>query len=89
MEINEAPEKIFLEWYRIGDKKYREWCITPKTNDKPVEYTRTDAFIEKAEKAMIEWAGTYISKTTGGGVRERKMLATDLLNYFNKYMKGD
>lgn len=46
-----APEKIFLEWYRIGDKKYRDWCIIPKTNDESVEYIRTDAFIKKA----CEW----------------------------------
>lgn len=46
----DAPEKIFLEWYRIGDEKYREWCIIPKTNDEPVEYTCTDVFIEKALK---------------------------------------
>lgn len=46
-----APEKIYLEWYREGDKIYRDWCITPKTNNEPVEYTRTDAFIEKA----CEW----------------------------------
>lgn len=82
----ETPEKIYLEWYRIGDKKYREWVITPKTNNEPVEYTRTDAIIEKVKKAMIEWAGTYVSKT-GKGVKERKTLAFDLLNYFEKYME--
>ena len=54
METNEAPEKIFLEWYRIGDKEYRDWCITPKTNNEPVEYTRTDVFIEKACKAFCK-----------------------------------
>ena len=48
---------------------------------------KKDAFIEKAEKAMIEWAGTYISKTTGGGVKERKSLANDLLSYFKNYIK--
>ena len=50
MKANEAPEKIFLEWYRIGDKKYRDWVITPKTNNEPIQYTRTDAFVEKALK---------------------------------------
>ena len=49
-----APEKIFLEWYKIGDKKYRDWCITPKTNNEPVEFIRTDAFIEKAKEAFCK-----------------------------------
>lgn len=45
-----APEKIYLEWYCFGDKKYREWVITPKTNNEPVEYTRTNIFIENTLK---------------------------------------
>ena len=83
----EAPEKIYLyPSDRAGEEYEDEWGTIP-WGEGCVEYTRTDAFIEKAEKAMIEWAGTYISKTTGGGVRERKVLATDLLNYFKKYIK--
>ena len=54
MKANEAPEKIYLEWYTIGDERRRDWCITPKTNDEPVEYTRTDAFINKALNWMDE-----------------------------------
>ncbi len=79
-----APEKLYLRDTGIlGDG-----ISTGRFRDTDIEYILTDAFIEKAEKAMIEWAGTYISKTTGGGARERKVLATDLLNYFKKYMKG-
>ena len=46
MKANEAPEKIYLEFYRVGDKKYREWVITPKTNDEPIQYIRKDALVK-------------------------------------------
>ena len=75
----EAPEKIYLypddtagyeyeaEW---GDKPWGEDCV---------EYTRTDAFIEKAceylEPVLTEYAGYYV-----GG---------DILEHFKKYMKGE
>jgi hypothetical protein len=82
----EAPEKIYVTESMLFMTNPE---ITLQGNGNKLEYTRTDAFIEKAEKAMIEWAGTYVSKTTGGGVRERKVLATDLLNYFKKYIRGE
>jgi len=85
MKANEAPEKIFLEWYRIGDKKYRDWCITPKTNDEPVEYTRTNAFMKKAKEAFC--------KATCNGHPPRST-CTSLgtckeYDDFVKYMKGE
>ena len=82
MKANEMPEKIFLEWYKIGDKKYREWCIIPKTNDEPVEYIRTDAFMMKARKwfeKQNEWTGL-------DGVRHCDM---DEFEDFENYMKGE
>ncbi len=54
MKQNEAPEKIYLEWYCVGDEKYREWVITPKTNNEPVEYLRADVVIEKALAYLSE-----------------------------------
>lgn len=77
MQANEAPEKIFLEWYRIGDEKYRDWCIVPKTNDKPVEYTRTNAFIEKA----CEWMSSHLQMQYDG--------FGSFIKDFRKAMKGD
>ena len=79
-QIN-APEKIFLEWYRIGDKKYRDWCIIPKTNDESVEYTRTDAFIEKACEWLKENGGSY-------WMDDYDLPTDDLVNDFKKYMEG-
>ena len=76
-----APEKIFLEWYRIGDKKYRDWCIIPKTNDESVEYTRTDAFVEKACDYLMEYE--FNDSPT---IADRRKRVEDFKNYL-KYGK--
>lgn len=50
MEANEAPEKIYLYASdRAGEEYEDEWSTFPW--GECVEYTRTDAFIEKA----VEW----------------------------------
>lgn len=85
MQANEAPEKIFLEWYRIGDEKYRDWCIAPKTNDEPVEYTRTDAFIEKA----CEFLKSYRQDTCDGLGYIADVVNDETIEDFKKYMKGE
>ena len=46
MKTNEAPEKIYLRHNHKGDIG-AGWLIFPLTNN-DIEYTRTDAFIEKA-----------------------------------------
>ena len=89
--MKNLPDKIYLatteEIQNLDSSFVGIAHSNPKDIIKPIEYIRKDAFTEKAKKAMIEWAGTYISKTTGGGVKERKALANDLLSYFKKYMK--
>ena len=60
MDINEAPEKIYLH-PDIGDKEFiRPWLKRP-FNENSVEYTRTDAFIEKA----CEWLEKNVAEATG------------------------
>ena len=85
MKTNEAPEKIFLEWYRIGDKKYRDWCIMPKTNDESVEYTHTDAFIEKA----CEWLKDNIYHRVYECGDRLGFPTAEFIDEFRKYMKGE
>ncbi len=76
MKPNEASEKIYLEWYCIGNEKYREWVITPKTNNEPIQYTRTDAFIEKAENYLRNKCQRFI------------LTEKDIEDFVN-YMKGE
>ena len=83
----EAPEKIYLEWYRIGDKKYRDWCIIPKTNDEPVEYTLTDAFIEKALAYLHN--KFYFNNVFYGIVNTDFNAMEEMYEDFKNYMKGE
>lgn len=55
--MKEAPEKIYLQdsmsTDTIGDL-WPEW-FDAEVSDNSIEYTRTDAFIEKAMKFLKEW----------------------------------
>ena len=48
MKAIEAPKKIILSADRESGKLYDEWVINDYTDNIKIEYTRTDAFIEKA-----------------------------------------
>jgi hypothetical protein len=73
-----APEKIYL----TSDEK-KSYVFTQKRSDgMGVEYTRTDAFIEKA----CEWL-----KKNGCGywLDDSALSNKDLIEEFKKYMKGE
>ena len=87
MKANEAPEKIYVQlpsrnW--IG----RTWNETPiKEGDNPnwknatnIEYTRTDAFIEKAYEYL-----SYHLDTSKIDVNYK----FEFIEKFIKYMKGE
>ena len=74
MKANEAPEKLyFFEGEPILSARSK------KREDANIEYTRTDAFIEKAcewlEPVLKNYAGYYAG--------------ADTLGDFRKYMKGE
>lgn len=71
---NEAPEKIYL----TEDNPLKEWYRTKQVGFDSIEYTRTDAFIEKA----CEWLEPVLKNYAGYYVGE------DNLRDFKKYMKG-
>lgn len=54
-----APEKIYLH-PTSNDKVGASWLVFPLTNE-DIEYTQTDAFIEKACK----WLEKNIAEATG------------------------
>ena len=85
MKENEAPEKIYIFENPILD--FTKLSI--KQNDNDIEYTRTDAFIEKAEKFFTEKfeVEDYNDNIDIDG--------SPIFNYgrfiddFKKYMKGE
>ena len=75
MKANEAPEKIY-----IFDNPILDFTkLSVKQNDDDIEYTRTDAFIEKAER--------YIRSVADG--LERDDDVETFISDFRKYMKGE
>ena len=53
MKANEAPEKIYVTKNMLGELR-NGWDALPSEVFPNIEYTRTDAFIEKAEKFFTE-----------------------------------
>ena len=84
----EAPEKIYLQdsmsTDTIGDL-WPEW-FDAKVSDNSIEYTRTDAFIEKAEKYFTEKFIKDVSVLAGGPVHINFDAA---FSNFIKYMKEE
>lgn len=81
MKANEAPKSKFVYpdklYARTNDNITLDISYAPQTLD-AIEYTRTDAFIEKADK--------FISTFVHPDDTELKKV---LLDEFHKYMKGE
>jgi len=79
----EAPEKIFLHPDISGREFIRPW-LKRRANQDSVEYTRTDAFIEKAcewfKNNWIEYVNTDKDGVVCFGHWEKD---------FKNYMKGE
>ena len=86
-----APEKLYLHPTEKG-KVGANWLTFPLTNE-DIEYTCTDAFIEKA----CEWIKTnmddYIyveyDNVTGMPTIETHIAYKKVVEDFKKYMKGE
>ena len=80
-----APEKIYLRHNHKGDIG-AGWLIFPLTNN-DIEYTRTDAFIEKAYSWLKNHYRDYMHNPTGE--RLEAFFGGDMCNDFEDYMKGE
>ena len=78
MKANEAPEKIYIQPNTIDELPHQNIVYTKPLADNSIEYTRTDAFIEKADK--------FISSFFHSDDTELKKV---ILDEFHKYMKGE
>ena len=81
MKASEAPEKLYI----FNPEKREVWFS--KTSDKQVEYTRTDAFIEKACEFLDGCIPDYIElKHTNVDTFmdvDNKRFIEDFRNYMN------
>ena len=82
MKENELPWKIYVHkspyWGLMANKH--------NTTDDDIEYTRTDAFIEKTEKYLEDQFIKDVSVLAGGIVQIN--FTTAIKNFIN-YMKGE
>jgi hypothetical protein len=77
MKANEAPEKIYLVNDDLSIE--REWYKTKQVGFETIEYTRTDAFIEKA----WDWIEDNLLSSNQ---QDKSHL---YLEQFKKHMKGE
>lgn len=73
MEANVAPERIWIDLATDLPN------LSGHIDKDSIEYTRTDAFIEKA----CEWLEPVLKNYAG------HYAGTDILGDFRKYMKGE
>jgi len=85
MEANEAPEKIYIDDFgsELGCDWHTEHCY-----EKDIEYTRTDAFIEKACSWLQENIDKYLYNT-GKWDEYIPTCSGKIIEDFRNYMKGE
>ena len=82
MKTKEAPKKLYITYKGYG--VFDEDSTVERTKDSQTEYIRTDAFIKKATKWLIDNIQNY----TDDGMGERSfVLVQDLKEDFKKYME--
>ena len=79
MKANVAPEKIYLQPSEIKRLPYQNIFCVRQLADNSIEYTRTDAFIEKA----CEWLDNFYNEDTNS-----YLIDEDIEKFIN-YMKGE
>lgn len=65
MKANEAPEKLYISDSELNDAEHCVIWFKSQQNEKGIEYTRTDAFIEKACDAYCKMCDTKECGDTG------------------------
>ncbi len=86
MKANEIPERIYISLIPSISGGY---VYTTVNKDFPnaVEYTRTDAFIEKALSWLKNHYRDYMHNPTGKKLEA--FFGIDMCNDFENYMKGE
>ena len=83
MKANEAPEKIYIHPDIGGREFLRPWLHRPANNES-IEYTRTDAFIEKT----CEFIKERFSFEDSWHVEGETTILDKIIEDYKKYMEG-
>lgn len=85
-KVMEAPEKIYIIKYNDYSDREIMNAFTKKEQVDDIEYTRTEAFIEKAKEFLLKESNIPLWDDRGGnfGCDTPK-----LVENFIKYMKGE
>jgi len=84
MKANEAPKKLYLHPTAKGNVG-ASWLTFPLTNE-DIEYTRTDAFIEKAVKWIEEINNHHYIMRYSDSCEPP---LSELTEWFKNYMKEE
>ena len=88
MKANEAPEKVYLDSRKAWQKTFYDYfTIKAKKND--IEYTRTDAFIEKALEFLDGCIPDYIDLTHANVDTFINVDNKRFIDEFRKHMEGE
>jgi len=80
----EAPEKIYVFENPISEEPDDRW-LSKRSDENDVEYTSTEAFIEKACEWLKENAGDYVVHHWN----ETTLDTMSLIDDFKEYMKSE
>lgn len=87
MKANEAPEKIYVP--TAGDELHYHMTCLNNDFQESIEYTRTDAFIEKSFEFFGEHLWEYISVKNANCDTFINIDGDKLKEDFKNYMKGE
>ncbi len=88
MKANEAPEKLYVNFQFIETHPWSYQPLVTKqgVNKYDIEYTRTDAFIEKATEWLRKNADNY---TWYNEFEGESGMVDEFIEVFRNYMKGE
>ena len=88
MKVNEAPEKLYLFEDPISGTPDYRW-LSKRNDDNDIEYTRTDAFIEKAVNYLNCNLSGVVAIKDGNITQGLLRTKSEFIEDFKKFMKGE
>ena len=89
MKANETPEKIYLNPLLMEDgESIVKRCTFERQRDSQIEYTRTDAFIEKVISFLNYKLDDIVATRVPGTIIPHHVVKQELIEDLKKYMEG-